>query len=60
MTEERPAKAAMTLVIMAQDQTGEWIEVKRQETNGVDYIPVSSNWPPCECPSECCPDRRRR
>ncbi len=61
MTEERPiTQHAMTLVVMAQNEAGDWTEVKRQETNGVDFIPVTSNWPPCQCPSPTCPDRRRR
>ena len=54
--ERRPA---MTLVVMVQDEAGGWTEVKRTETDGESYVPVTAHWPPCDCPSPTCPYRAR-
>ncbi len=52
-------RPAMTLVVMVRDEAGGWTEVKRTETDGESYVPVTANWPPCDCPSPNCPYRAR-
>ena len=60
MTEERPVRHAMTVVVKTQGEAGDWTEVKREETNGVSYVPVSAAWPLCTCDSPDCPDQQRQ